>query len=359
MKRQLTLIPALIMAGLIASGGCNKPNSTGTSGGPPPGGVSRLNGSGATFIDPMMQKWAGEYYKTKKVQVNYTPKGSGAGKNEMIAGTTDFGSSDAPMTDKEIDEAKKKGGDVIHVPLAMGAVVPAYKLDGIKEQLIFSGPTLAGIYMGKITKWNDDAIKKDNPGVDLPDKKIAVARRSDASGTTYIFTDYLSKVSPEFEKSVGRNTSPTWPEGIPGFPQNAGVAGFVAQTDGAIGYVELIYALQNKINFGKVINKEGVPVVGSLESVTKAAEAALKEIPDDLRYSLTDASGKDAYPIAGTNWAVLYVQQPAGKKETLADFLTWVTHDGQKLCEELHYSKLPPGLVERVEKKIASIQTKK
>jgi phosphate ABC transporter phosphate-binding protein len=359
MKR-LTVPALFLLVGLFAGSGsgCNKGIGPDGSAGPP-GGVTRLNGSGATFIEPMMKRWAAEYYKAKAVEVNYQGKGSGAGKNEMIAGTSDFGSSDAPMSDKEIAEARQKGGDVIHVPLAMGAVVPAYNISGLNQQLTFGGPTLAGIFMGKITTWNDDAIKKENPGIDLPDKKIAVTHRSDGSGTTYIFTDYLCKVSPEFEKAIGRGTSLKWPEGLVGSNGNPGVASFVSQTDGAIGYVELIYALQNKINYGKVINKEGNAVLGSLESVTRAAEAALTEIPADLRYSLTDAPGKDAYPIAGTNWAVLYVNQPAGKKEALQAFLMWLTHDGQKFCEDLHYAKLPPGLVERCTKKIESIQVKK
>jgi phosphate transport system substrate-binding protein len=371
MRRVLSL--GLIAACAVALGGgsgCNSkttgpgkagtgPASTApgaTKGGPE---AKRVNAGGASFIKPMMDKWSSEYNKARGIQVNYSSEGSGAGINKMIEGTFDFGSTDAPMNDKQLAQAKEKGGDVIHVPLAMGAVVPAYKIEGVSQPLTFSGPVLADIFMRKITKWNDDAIKKLNPGVDLPDKPISVVHRSDGSGTTFIFVDYLSKVSPDFEKAIGRGTSVKWPEGAVGAKGNEGVSQYIGANDGAIGYVELIYALSNKIPYGKVINKEGEAVSGSLESVTKAAEAALTEIPEDLRFSLTNASGKESYPIAGTNWAVLYVQQPSEeKKNAIVNFIKWVVADGQQFNEGLHYAKLPKGLVERGEKKLASVTVK-
>ena len=318
------------------------------------GGGKKLDIGGATFVYPMMDKWSVEYEKIKGVKVNYNSIGSGSGIQQMIDRTLDFGCSDAPMNDKQIEAAKQKHGDVVHIPLAMGAVVPAYRLAEIEKPLTFSGPVLADIYLGKITKWNDKAMQELNPGVVLPDKKIAVTHRSDGSGTTYIFVDYLSKISPEWKQKVGVSTSVRFPVGV-GNKGNEGVAGFVQNTDGAIGYVELIYAVRNQIKYGAVKNKEGNAVVASLESVTAAAAGALMQIPDDLRYSLTDAPGKDAYPISGTNWAIVYEKQPATKKQLIVDFLHWVTHDGQQHCEKLHYARLPSGLVERLEKKLQRI----
>lgn len=318
-----------------------------------------LNIGGATFIYPMMDKWCAEYQKAKGIKVNYTSIGSGAGIQQMIAETFDFGCSDGPMTDKQLEEAKAKGGDVVHVPLAMGAVVPAYNLKGVDKPIHFSGSVLADVYLGKITSWDDKAIQELNPEIKdkLPAKKIAVAYRSDGSGTTYIFVDYLAKVSPEWKEKVGVSTSVKFPVGV-GAKGNEGVSQFVEQNDGAIGYIELIYALGNKIKYGTVKNKDGNDVLASLESITAAASNGLKDIPDDLRYSLTNMPGKDSYPIAGTNWAIVYVRQPAAKAETIKEFLTWVTHDGQQYCEALHYAKLPSGLVEKLEKKIAMIQAK-
>lgn len=313
-----------------------------------------LNIGGATFIYPMMDKWSFEYQKAKGVKVNYQSIGSGSGIQQMIAQTLDFGCSDGPMTDKQIEEAQAKGGDVVHVPLAMGAVVPAYNLKDVEKPLNFSGQVLADIYLGKITNWNDEALQKLNEGVKLPDKKIAVCHRSDGSGTTYIFVDYLAKVSPEWKEKVGVSTSVKFPAGV-GAKGNEGVAQYTGQNDGAIGYIELIYAVGNKIKFGAVQNKEGANVMASLESVTAAASNGLTNIPDDLRYSLTNMPGKESYPISGTNWAVVYVKQPTAKAEMIKQFLTWVTHDGQQFCEPLHYAKLPAGLLEKLEKKIAMI----
>jgi phosphate ABC transporter phosphate-binding protein len=321
------------------------------------GGVDdkRLSGAGATFIYPMMSKWASEYEKAKGVKINYQSIGSGGGIQQMTAQTVDFGCSDGPMNDEQLQKAKATKGDVVHIPLAMGADVPAYNLDEVKEQLKFSGPVLADIYLGKIKKWDDPAIKKLNPDAPLPGTDILVVHRSDGSGTTYIWVDYLSKVSPEWKSKVGVGTSVNWPTGI-GQKGNEGVAGQVKRSPGSIGYIELIYAIQNNIKYGSVQNKEGVFVSASMESVTAAANTSLTDIPEDLRYSITDAAGKDSYPISGTSWAIVYTNNPGGKGKEVRDLLYWCTHEGQRFCEALHYSRLPKGLVERVEKRLELIK---
>jgi phosphate transport system substrate-binding protein len=261
------------------------------------------------------------------------------------------------MKKEQFDKAGTVGGEVIHIPLVMGGIVPAFNLPGV-DSLNLSGEVLAEIYLGKITKWNDAKIKADNPDVKLPDLDILVVKRADSSGSTNIFTDFLSKVSPDFKKDVGTGTTVKWPEGIKGSaePQTSGVAGFVSKNKGAIGYIELFYALQNKIAFASVKNHEGKFVKANLESVTKAAENSLKNIRDDLRFSLTNAPGAESYPISGTTWAVLYVKQPEDKAKELVAFLTWVTHDGQKYCKDLDYAKLPDGLVKKIEAKLKEIK---
>jgi phosphate ABC transporter phosphate-binding protein len=315
----------------------------------------RLSGAGATFIYPIMSKWASEYEKAKGVKINYQSIGSGGGIQQMTAQTVDFGCSDGPMNDEQLAKAKEVKGDVVHIPLAMGADVPAYNLAEVKEQLRFSGPVLADIFLGKITKWNDAAIKKLNPDAALPDKDIVVVHRSDGSGTTYIWVDYLSKVSGEWKSKVGIGTSVNWPTGI-GQKGNEGVAGQVKRSPGSLGYIELIYAVQNGIQYGSVQNKDGVFVSASMESVTAAADAMLTNIPEDLRYSIVDAPGKSSYPISGTSWAVVYTNNPGGKGKDIRAFLYWCTHDGQRFCEALHYSRLPKGLVERVDQRLALIK---
>ncbi|MCI0460497.1 MAG: phosphate ABC transporter substrate-binding protein PstS [Gemmataceae bacterium] len=320
-------------------------------------GEKRVNAGGASFIYPMMSKWTSEYKKAKGVGVNYTSSGSGAGIEQMIAKTYDFGCSDAPMTDKQIEKARAAGGDVVHIPLAMGAVVPTYNLEEATKPLRFTGEILAEIYLGKIKKWNDPRLQAlQEEGVTLPDKDIAVVYRSDGSGTTYIFAEYLAKCSPEWKKEVGVATSLKWRAGS-AEKGNEGVANYVKNTPGALGYNELTYALQNNLKFGAVKNKAGNFLLGDLKSVTAAADASLENIPEDLRYSLTDAPGKDSYPITGTNWAVLYVNQTGDKGKLIVDYLRWVTHDGQSLCEALHYARLPQSLIERVEKRLALIKT--
>jgi phosphate ABC transporter phosphate-binding protein len=315
----------------------------------------RLNGGGSTFVYPMMSKWSSEYDKAKNVEVNYQSIGSGGGIQQMTAKTFDFGCTDAPMNEEQLKKASESGGEVVHIPLVLGAVVPAYNLAESKEPLVFTGPVLADIYLGKIKKWNDPALKELNPSAALPDKEIVVVHRTEGSGTTYIWVDYLSKVSDEWKTKVGVGASVNWPAGAAG-KGNEGVAGRVKDTAGAIGYIELIYALQNNIKFGKVRNKEGAAIEASLESVTAAASAALKEIRDDLRYSMTNADGKESYPISGTVWAVLYVNQPGAKGNAVVDFLRWVIHDGQQYAEGLKYARLPQGLAERADKKLGQVK---
>jgi len=315
---------------------------------------SRLTGGGSSFVNPMMKKWAAVYVKDKGVLIDYTSSGSGNGVQQMIDQKNDFGGTDAPMNGEQLKKAGEIGGEVVHIPLVMGGVAPAYNLAGVKDGLHFTGPVLADIFLGKITRWNDPQLKKLNPGVDLPNIEIAVVHRSDGSGTTFIWADYLAKVSKEWKEKVGVGTDLRWPVGI-GAQRTDGVAGQITRTEGAIGYIELIYALRNKIQYGAVQNKEGEFVRASLESVTKAGEGALTSIPDDLRFSLTDAPGTGVYPICGTTWAVLYVKQPPEKAKLLSSFFHWVTHEGQELTSELHYARLSKGLVERVDKRLQKI----
>lgn len=315
----------------------------------------RLNGGGSTFVYPMMSKWADEYRKTTGVEVNYQSIGSGGGIQQMTAKTFDFGCTDGPMNEEQLRKCKELGGEAVHIPLVLGAVVPTYNLEGVSEALNFTGPVLADIYLGKITKWNDKALAELNPDVALPEQDIVVIHRSDGSGTTYVWVEYLSKVSSAWKEKVGFGTSVDWPTGI-GQKGNEGVAGLVKRTKGSIGYVELEYAEQNQMSVGRVKNKEGTFVKPSLASVKAAVEASLKDIPDDLRYSLTNGPGADSYPISGTTWAVVYNILPGNKGQQILDFLRWTTHDGQKYCDELHYTRLPAGLVERVEKKLSSIK---
>jgi phosphate transport system substrate-binding protein len=321
------------------------------------GGAQSLTGGGSSFVNPVMTRWAAAYHKARAVQVDYTATGSGNGIRQMLDRKNDFGCTDAPLSEEQIREAKANGGDVLHIPLVMGGVVPAYNLPEVKEPLNFTGPVLADIYLGKITRWNDSRLKELNPTAALPDKEIAVVRRSDGSGTTYIWSDYLAKVSPEWKEKVGVGTDLKWPVGV-GAQKNDGVAGQVGRSPGAIGYVELTFALKSNIQFGAVKNKAGEFVRADLASVMKAAAGALTGIPDDLRYSLTDAPGGGAYPICGTTWAVCFTDQPGGKAKTLADFLRWAVHEGQGDVEELQYARLPEGLVKKIEPMLDRIKAK-
>jgi phosphate transport system substrate-binding protein len=260
------------------------------------------------------------------------------------------------MNDEQLARARSAGGDVVHVPLVMGAVVPTYNLPDIKQQLRFTGPVLADIYLGKIRRWNEEPIRVLNPGVALPNMPITVVHREDSSGTSFIWTDFLSKASAEWKSKVGAHTAPTWPVGQAG-RHNNGVASLVSRNNGAIGYVELTYALENNLRFGVVKNREGRFVQPTLESVTAAAEASLTVIPEDLRYTLTDAPGEDSYPLAGTVFAVLYVDQtPNASARELVAFLHWVTHDGQAYVMDVRFAPLPPQLVKRIDAKLATVK---
>jgi phosphate transport system substrate-binding protein len=303
----------------------------------------QINGAGATFPYPIYSKWFSEYNKLHPdVQVNYQSIGSGGGIRQLSNETVFFGASDGPMTDEQLKAAP---GPILHFPTVLGAVVPVYDIPGVTAQLKFTGPVLAEIILGKITRWNDKAIAALNPAVKLPDMDITVAHRSDGSGTTYIFVDYLSKVSPEFKSKVGVATSVNWPVGVGG-KGNEGVAGLVKQTPGTLGYVELIYALQNKIPFGSVQNAAGEFVTASLEGVTSAAAAAAKSMPKDFRVSITNAQGKGAYPISSFTWLLFY-ENPKDKQRAkiMVDFMKWALTDGQKYCAELGYAPLPKEVV--------------
>jgi phosphate transport system substrate-binding protein len=312
-----------------------------------------LNGAGATFPYPIYSKWFSEYHKLHpEIQINYQSIGSGGGIRQVINGTVDFGASDGPMTDDMLKEAKAK---ILHMPTVLGADVPAYNIPGVSAELKFTPEALAGIFLGKITKWNDKAIMSANPGVNLPDKDIIVVHRSDGSGTTYIWTDYLSKVSPEWQSQVGKGTSVKWPIGLGG-KGNEGVAGSIRQLQGSIGYVELIYAAQNNIAYGSVKNAAGTFVKASLESVTAAAASAPK-MPDDFRVSITNAPGKDAYPISSFTWLLIPAQsKDASHGKILADFLNWMVTDGQKMTAALSYAPLPEGVVQKEKEAIKQVR---
>jgi phosphate transport system substrate-binding protein len=307
--------------------------------------AQKLNAAGATFPEPIYSKWFSEYSAQHPgVQINYQPIGSGGGIRQTTAGTVDFGASDGPMTDEQIAASKVK---LVHIPTVLGAVVPIYNLPGVNTELKFSPDVLADIYLGKITNWNDPRIAKDNPGVNLPATKINVVHRSDGSGTTYIFTDYLSKVSPEWKSNVGKNTAVAWPVGI-GAVRSEGVAAMVRQLPGTIGYVELIYALQNKIQYGYVKNAAGNWVKGSIDGVTEAA-ANVKAMPADYRVSITNALGKESYPISSFTWLLIPTQpQDAAKAKVIKDFLNWMLDHGQSEVSALYYAPLPKTVADKV-----------
>jgi len=318
----------------------------------PTAAQTKLNGAGATFPYPIYSKWFNQYHQEHpEIEINYQSIGSGGGIRQVTAGTVDFGASDGPMSDQQLADAKKK---IIHLPTVLGAVVPAYNIPGFKGELKFTPEVIAGIYLGKITTWNDPAIAKANPGVSLPGQSIIVVHRSDGSGTTYIFTDYLSKVSNEWRDSVGKNTSVKWPTGL-GAKGNEGVAGMVRQMDGAFGYVELIYAVQNNITFGSVKNAAGVFVKASLDSTTAAA-ASMKSMPADFRVSITNAPGKDAYPIASFTWLLVPADwKDKTKEKVIVDFLSWMLEQGQTMTADLNYAPLPDSVKQKEREAIKAI----
>jgi phosphate transport system substrate-binding protein len=312
-----------------------------------------LNGAGATFPNPIYQKWFTEYSSSHSgVQINYQSLGSGAGIRQVTAGTVDFGASDGPMTDEQLAQCPEK---ILHIPTVLGADVPAYNIPGVKQELKFTPELLAGIFLGKINNWNDPAIAQVNPGVKFPNQAIVVVHRSDGSGTTYVFTDYLSKISPEWNSTVGKGTSVKWPVGLGG-KGNEGVAGTIRQIDGSIGYVELIYAVQNDISYGVVRNKRGNFVKASLETITAAAAAAAANMPDDYRVSITDPDGKDAYPIASFTWLLIPQQsKDATKGKVLHDFLVWMLKNGEHDATTLSYAPLPKEVVRKLQATIGTI----
>ncbi len=315
-------------------------------------GQTTLNGAGATFPYPMYSKWFSEYNKLHSdIQINYQSIGSGGGIRQVLNGTVDFGASDGPMTDEQLKEAKVK---ILHIPTVLGADVPAYNIPGVSGEIKFTPDVLANIFLGKITTWNDPAIAKANPGLNLPNQSIIVVHRSDGSGTTYIWTDYLSKVSKDWESSVGKGTSVKWPVGLGG-KGNEGVAGQIRQLPGSIGYIELIYAVENKITYGSVQNAAGNFVKASLDGVTEAA-ASVKSMPADFRVSITNAPGKTAYPISSFTWLLIPVQsKDANKGKILSDFLNWMVTDGQKMTAQLSYAPLPQSVAEKVKAAIKQV----
>ncbi len=316
----------------------------------------QLNGAGATFPAVIYSKWFDEYKNMTGVQFNYQAIGSGGGIKQVTEGTVDFGATDGPMTDKQLSEAKsKQGTDVLHIPTVMGAVVVSYNLPKVSGKLNLDGETLANIFLGKVTKWNDGAIAKLNPKVSLPNKAIIVAHRSDGSGTTFIFTDYLAKVSKDWESKVGKGTSVNWPVGLGG-KGNDGVAGLIKQTEGSIGYIELAFAVQNKIAYANMKNKAGNIVEATFASVSAAAEGASKNMPSDLRVSITNADGKNSYPISGFTWLLVYKNmKDEAKANSLVKFLKWAMGKGQSFATDLYYAPLPKAVIKLCEKNIATI----
>ncbi len=313
-----------------------------------------LTGAGSTFVNPLMSKWSKEYNTLHPdIKINYQSIGSGGGRQQFLAKTVAFGASDAPLTDEQIGQA---GGpaNVVHIPVTHGSVVIAYNLPGLSKQMRFSPETIAGMYLGTIKMWNDSKIAADNPGVTLPSRPVLVVHRSEGSGTTDIFTDYLTKVSPEWQSKVGRGSSVQWPTGIGG-QGNEGVANQVRNTVGGVGYIELAYARQNKIAYGAVKNRVGNYVDPDPKNVTNAA-ASLKDLPADLRFSITDQPGAQAYPIAGTTWVLLYkTQTDANQGKQVVSFVEWAIHDGQKYANDLDYAALAPNLVQKAETALRSV----
>jgi len=315
-------------------------------------GQTTLNGAGATFPNPMYSKWFSDYHKLHPdIEINYQPIGSGGGIRQVLAQTVDFGASDGPMTDEQLSQAKIK---ILHIPTVLGADVPAYNVPGVNQELKFTPDVLADIFLGKISSWNDPRIMSANPGVKLPAQPIIVIHRSEGSGTTYIFTDYLSKVSPDWASGPGKGASVKWPVGLGG-NGNEGVAGLIRQMEGSIGYIELIYAVQNKISYGVVKNASGNFVKASLDSVTAAA-AAVPKMPADFRVSITNAPGKDSYPISSFTWLLIPVQsKDAAKGKIIVGFLNWMLDDGQKMTADLSYAPLPPSVADKVRTAIQQV----
>ena len=318
----------------------------------------QINGAGATFPYPIYSKWFDEYHKMHpEIEINYQSIGSGGGIKQVTEHTVDFGASDGPMNDDQLKEFRdKRGTPVLHFPAVLGADVPTYNIPGITQELKFTPEALAGIFLGKIMKWNDPELTKANPGVKLPGNDIVVAHRADGSGTTYIWVDYLSKISTEWKDKVGKGTSVNWPVGLGG-KGNEGVSGIVKETPNSIGYVELIYAVQNHLSYGLVKNAAWGFIKADLASVTAAAAGTAASMPDDFRVSITDAPGKTAYPISSFTWLLVPAKiEDASKRKVITDFLKWMVADGQKFTEALSYAPLPKSVVAKEMKAISLIQ---
>ena len=353
MKKLLQLSVLLLSAALVFTSLVAFHSSPSSAAPVPAPDAIMLNGAGASFPYPIYAKWFSDYNKLHSdIQINYQSIGSGGGIRQLLSGTVDFGASDAPMNDEQLGQAKTK---ILHFPTVLGAVVPTYNIPDLSEELKFTPEILADIYLGKITKWNDAEIAKSNKGVNLPAQDIVVVHRSDGSGTSYVWTDYLSKTSAEWQSKVGRSTSVNWPVGLGG-KGNEGVTGLVKQTPGAIGYVELNYAVQNQIAYGRVRNAAGAFVKADLASVTAAAAGYAKTMPEDFRVSITNAPGKASYPICSFTYLLVPTTiADANKKPVIKDFLNWMLRDGQNDTEALSYARLPKEVVAKELKLISEI----
>jgi len=343
----------LVSFAALASGCSGERGGAGPGGAAPAGSTVRLQGAGATFPNPLYQKWLSEYGKAHPdIKIDYQSIGSGGGIKQIKEQTVDFGATDSPMKDEDLKSAP---GEILHIPTVLGAVVVTYNLQGVTQPLRFSPEVIADIFLGKIKRWDDQRLKADNPGVSLPAADITVVHRSDGSGTSAVFTDYLSKVSPEWKEKVGSGTSPNWPVGLGG-KGNEGVTGQVKQTPNTIGYVELAYAGQNKLPAALIKNASGAFVEPSLDAVTAAAAESLPTTPPDLRVSITNGGGANAYPISSYTYVLAYKDQKDGAKgKALVDFLWWGIHDGEAFAKDLQYAPLPAEIVKRAEAQINSI----
>ncbi len=351
-RRFLALLMVLSIA---AAFGCSGEKIGGGPGTTAPGGSLQLQGSGASFPKPIYEKWVSEFGKVNpNIRIDYQATGSGAGQKALLSKTADFGASDDPMSDEDLNSAD---GEVLHIPTVLGAVVITYNLEGVNEPLKLTGQNIADIYLGNIKKWNDDRLKKDNPNAALPNADILPVYRADSSGTSAVFTDFLSKTSPEWKSKVGMNKQPSWVTGVGvGAKGNDGVMGQVKQTPNAIGYVELTFAKENSLPSALIKNKAGEFVEASLASVAAAAAGSVASMPDDLRTQITDADGATSYPISSYTYILVYKDQADPVKgKAIADFLWWATHDGEKFAEALHYAPLPAEVVKKVEVKINSM----
>jgi phosphate transport system substrate-binding protein len=348
-----TLFLLTILAALGCSG--QKLGHGGTTAPAGDGGTLRLQGSGATFPKPIYEKWVNEFGNLNpNIQIDYQATGSGAGQKALLSKTADFGASDDPMSDEDIRSAS---GEVLHIPTVLGAVVLTYNVPGVQQRLKLSGQTIADIYLGNIKKWNDERLTKENPGVTLPDADILPVYRADSSGTSAVFTDFLSKTSPDWRSRVGMNKQPSWVTGVGvGAKGNDGVMGQVKQTPNSIGYVELTFAKANTLPVALVKNKAGEYIEANIDTVKAAAAASVAQMPDDLRMTITDPEGPGVYPISSYTYILVYKDQTdAVKGKALVDFLWWSIHDGERFAADLHYAPLPDDVVKRVETKINSI----